>query len=203
MSLSARRRRRVARATPDLLLAYVRARAEHSVPPLDCYWIKGANETFPEPTGIDERTSFCRECCEAKVAELRTKYPKRTKEVGVRVAGGYGNYDDSTAFCHTCLAKLDTSLTDCGAEEERRALTHECAPSFDDVEGWRCLADALENFEAGDVSLFALTADDIPEAGLHEDWLGDWLAILHVVRRAQREQATARSAERVSTRAKE
>lgn len=118
------------------------------------YWVDGADELYTVDaageldvsTNCTEGDDFCLACCEAKVEELLQKRPG----ADVNVDGGFGTDHDSPPYCTTCGVKLDGFLTEYGADEELRALTDECPPSFDDVEGWDAMERALVNVEDSD-----------------------------------------------------
>ncbi|MEA1885069.1 MAG: hypothetical protein U9N62_11205 [Thermotogota bacterium] len=73
--------------------------------------------------GGDEGLSYCLKCCKKEVAQLRKEDPENKDDY--YVDGGWGTEGDSIAFCETCEALLDNSLTDYGSEEEvRHFLEH-------------------------------------------------------------------------------
>lgn len=68
------------------------------------YWIGGYDQGF----------SFCRQCAEKKVRELKKKNPNGE----FFVDGGWSTEGDSQAFCETCGMVLDNSFTTFGCEQE-------------------------------------------------------------------------------------
>jgi len=74
------------------------------VPEKDEHWI----------SGWDEGESYCLDCAEEKVDELRTLKPKEEYSVD----GGWGTEGDNTPFCETCHHRLDNSLLQHGCESE-------------------------------------------------------------------------------------
>ena len=65
-------------------------------------------------SGHDEGESYCFDCAEKKVGELRTLNPNEQ----YCVDGGWGTDGDSTPFCEMCHHRLDNSLTQYGCEAE-------------------------------------------------------------------------------------
>lgn len=135
-------------ARVDDLRAFIRDHAAGADARLSSHWVHGACEI--DGLDCDEATDFCHDCCEAKVAEIVAAHPKEAEDVGICVDGGWGSESDSAAFCETCGAKLDDSLTEYGADEEISALTGECAPGFDDPNGWDDLCNAMDRLDEDD-----------------------------------------------------
>lgn len=116
---------------------------------LDAHWVHGAGKIAD--SGCDgEATDFCHDCCTAKVDEIFTAHPKEAERAGICVDGGWGTDHDSPPRCDTCGAKLSGNLTEYGADQEIEALTGDCAPAFDDAEGWEDLDDAIVNLSDDD-----------------------------------------------------
>lgn len=68
------------------------------------YWIHGS----------DEGPSFCYDCAQQKIGELLKENP----DDDICLGGGFINESDSSAFCDTCNAPLENSLTDYGVDCE-------------------------------------------------------------------------------------
>jgi hypothetical protein len=67
--------------------------------------------------GSDQGLSFCLNCAEKKVKELRAKAtPEQRDEIFVD--GGWSTEEDSQQFCDTCHCALECSFTDYAVEEE-------------------------------------------------------------------------------------
>ncbi len=64
--------------------------------------------------------------------------------------GGFDTEHDGPPRCEGCGAKLSGHLTEHGSDTEIDALTGDCAPSFDDVEGWDALDLAIVNLRDDD-----------------------------------------------------
>lgn len=139
---------------------------------LPCHWF---DNNFH-----DAGEDFCWECATKVVDEKYKADPKRFEELYGEcedaeeryraIDGGFGTDHDSPPFCDTCGAKLSGSLTEYGAAVEIAALTGDCAPTFDDVEGWAALDLAITNL-----------ADDDPR----------WRDVARVVEAARRQEANA------------
>lgn len=66
--------------------------------------------------GWEESLSFCRNCAEKKIAELKASEP----EEEYLLDGGWRTEEDSQRFCETCGEPLDCSFTDYACKEEIR-----------------------------------------------------------------------------------
>ncbi len=131
------------------LQAYIAEHASGASEELACYWFDGDFH--------DACQDFCRSCAEALVAEKYAADPKRFEELygdeceddearcRAVIDGGFGSDHDSSPYCETCGAKLSGLLTEYGADQELAALTGDCQPTFDDVEGWASLDRAIGN----------------------------------------------------------
>jgi hypothetical protein len=135
------------------LQAFIAAHAAGAEEGLACYWF-GADFH-------DAGENFCRECAEQLVDEKYAADPKRFEDLfgecednearyWAAIDGGWDIDHGSTPFCKTCGAKLSGNLTEYGADEEIAALTGDCAPKFDDVEGWAALDHAIVNLSDDD-----------------------------------------------------
>jgi len=64
--------------------------------------------------GDDEGISYCFDCAEKRVAEIKAK----ESDSDVCVDGGWGTEEDGTQTCEKCGKCLDCSFTDYGSESE-------------------------------------------------------------------------------------
>ncbi len=152
----------------EVLKRFIFEHASKSAPAVDAHWVHGANEL----SGIDcdEATNYCLEHCQDKVDEILEKHPDAEEKYGLCVDGGWGTEHDSTPRCKTCDVRLIGTLTDYGVDSELEALTTDCAPAFDDPEGWQDLLDASDALD-----------DTHPM----------WRRIAKVIERAQKEERAA------------
>lgn len=119
-----------------------------------CYWFDGDFH--------DAGEDFCRECARKLVDKKYAEDPKRFEELygdecetaaeryRAALDGGYDIDHDSPPYCATCGRGLSGLLTEYGADQELAALTADCAPSLDDVEGWAALERAIINLSDDD-----------------------------------------------------
>lgn len=135
-------------ARVDELRAFIHEHAARADDDLPCHWVHGANEI--DGIGCSEGDNFCPDCCEEMVEKISASHPKEAEEVDLCVDGGWTTDHDSTPFCETCGARLQHTLTDYGVSEELAALTSDCAPSFDQPNGWLEMASAVENLRRDD-----------------------------------------------------
>lgn len=130
----------------DALRSFIAQHAVGASVRLGCYWFDGAFH--------DAGEDFCRECAEKLVDEKYKANPKEFEELygecendeerySAAIEGGSRIEHDSPPYCETCGAPLDGSLTEYGMKEEIEVLTGDGAPSFDDVEGWETLDNAI------------------------------------------------------------
>lgn len=110
----------------------------------------------------DSGEDFCRACAEKLVDEQFAADPARFRELygddcenaedryRAAIDGGFDIDHDSPRWCETCDVKLSGNLTDHGADEEITALTGGHKPTFDDVEGWTDLEQAVCNLSDDD-----------------------------------------------------
>jgi len=141
------------RAVVDELREYIAERASDAIERLSCYWFAG--------DFCDAGADFCIDCARKLVDEKWADDPKRFVELyggcekveerySAAIDGGFDIDHDSPPRCRTCDAKLSGHLTDYAANEEIIALTGNCAPTFDDVECWAALDDAIANLSHDD-----------------------------------------------------
>ena len=143
----------VTRELVDELRSFIAAHAAGAAEKLACYWFDGDFH--------DASDEFCRDCAEKlvdkKYAAARSAFEELYGECesdeerySAAIDGGFDTDHDSRPYCETCRAKLSGHLTDYGADEEIEALTTDCAPDFDDAEGWEALDDAIINLSDDD-----------------------------------------------------
>lgn len=147
-----------------------------------CYWLDG------DWSG-DEGPDYCWDCATKEVDKAYAKNPKQFADLygdyerdsaedyyDNAIRGGYLTDHGSIPHCDnsSCGIELDGTLTDDGADAEICALTTDCAPSFDDIEGWYALDMAVMNIP-----------DDDPR----------WNKIARVVRAARKQERAKASAE--------
>lgn len=72
------------------------------------YWIHGDDDD------CDEGESYCRECCELKIANLKRLNPENE----YCVCGGYGIQGDGVPWCENCGCRLWNSFTEYACESE-------------------------------------------------------------------------------------
>ncbi len=126
----------------------------------NCYWLDG------DWSG-DEGPDYCWDCARKEVDKAYAKDPEQFVKLygdydGKRdnpedyyndaIRGGYSMDHDSTPHCEgdSRGIQLDGTLTDYGADEEISVLTTDCAPSFDDADGWYALDMAVMNLQNDD-----------------------------------------------------
>ncbi len=127
---------------------FISERASLAVESRNAYWVHGASELRNiNCSGSDD---FCFDCCNAKVAEIVAKFPVESELAGISVDGGFDTDHDSPPYCATCGCRLFGNLTEYGVEEELLALTTDCAPRFDDIEGWQSMYLATINTDDND-----------------------------------------------------
>lgn len=135
------------------LKAYIDQHAAGAERALPCHWFGGDFH--------DAGEDFCWNCATEIVDKKYAADPKRFEELygecedeedrhNTAIDGGWDTEHDSPPFCETCGRKLSGNLTDYGSDEEIEALTTDCAPTFDDVEGWAALDLAITNIDDDD-----------------------------------------------------
>jgi hypothetical protein len=133
--------------------AYVARHADGAESELACWWFGGDFQ--------DAGADFCRACAENLVDQKHAEDPVRFAKLygdcedaeeryRAAIDGGFDVEHDSPPFCDACGAKLSGFLTEYGADQEIEALTSDCAPTFDDVEGWAALDRAIVNLSDDD-----------------------------------------------------
>lgn len=135
------------------LRSFIARHAAGAAEKLACYWFDGDFH--------DASDEFCRDCAEKLVDEKYAADPKGFEELydecesdeeryRAAIDGGFDIDHDSPPYCETCGAKLSGHLTEDGADEEIDALTGDCAPDFDDADGWDALDAAIINLSDDD-----------------------------------------------------
>jgi len=135
------------------LHGYIAEHAAGASEELPCHWF---GDDFH-----DAGKDFCRDCAEKLVDEKYAADPKRFENLygecedaeerySAAIDGGFDTDHDSPPYCETCGAKLSGYLTEYGADQEIEALTDDCAPTFDDVDGWAKLGRAIINLSDDD-----------------------------------------------------
>jgi hypothetical protein len=181
MSAESKRRRRMARATPDNFVIYIMRKAAGASIPLDCYWIAHASEFRPGEIECEAGSNFCHPCASALVDKIYEAFPERAEYYEIAVDGGWGTEHDSPPNCHTCGAKLQGSLTDAGVEYEMEALCDFAKPDPGDVEEWDALLNVVENQTRFPmfISIHTMINEDA-------DRVDFWRRVGKIVRRSQR-----------------
>lgn len=66
-----------------------------------------------------EGEHYCYDCCKKEVEKINKEYVLKGEEPEAWIDGGWGGVEeDGCAFCETCEARLDASLTQYGVEAE-------------------------------------------------------------------------------------
>lgn len=126
----------------DELRTYISNHAAGAAEKLACYWLSE-----------DSGNNYCHDCI-VKLADAEPAVEDAEDndhdDDDDAIDGGFDIDHDSPPYCETCGATLSGHLTEYGVDQEIEALTGDCAPTFDDVEGWSKLDAALVNVSNDD-----------------------------------------------------
>ncbi len=134
------------------LKAYIYSHAAGADETLTCHWFDGDVH--------DAGENFCWDCAKRIAEDHYDKDPDGFEKLYGKCLDEDDRYDaairggdidhDSPPHCQTCGRKLSGHLTNYGADEEISALTSDCAPAFNDVNGWAELECAIINLRDDD-----------------------------------------------------
>jgi hypothetical protein len=144
----------------DELQTYISRHTKNAAVRPSCYWLDG------DWSG-DEGPDYCWECATKEVDKAYAENSQQFVDLYGDCHGEWNSsenyYDDAirggwsidhshTPYCDNdaCGKALAGTLTEDGADEELAALTTDCAPTFDDAEGWYCLSLATMNLRDDD-----------------------------------------------------